>query len=50
MFNAIPYSSTYINSSGQKVDKEEPFQELGWMQVRQNIQFGVEYKLPLKKK
>jgi hypothetical protein len=48
--NAIPYSSTYVNASGATVNKDEPFQELGWMQVRQNIQFGIEYKLPLKKK
>lgn len=48
--NAIPYSKTYVNASGATVNKDEPFQELGWMQVRQNIQFGVEYKLPLKKK
>lgn len=48
--NAIPYSSTYTDALGVVQSKEEPFQGLGWMQVRQNIQFGVEYKLPLGKK
>lgn len=49
--NAIPYSKTYLDSKTNTVkDKEEPFQGLGWLQVRQNFQFGIEYKLPIKKK
>jgi hypothetical protein len=47
--NAIPYATTFVDKAGAVQPKEEPFQGLGWMQVRQNIQFGVEYKLPLKK-
>lgn len=48
--NAIPYSGTFVDAAGVTQDKKDPFKELGWMQVRQNLQFGVEYKLPLKKK
>ena len=48
--NAIPYSTTYVDALGKVQDKNEPFQGLGWMQIRQNIQFGIEYKLPLHKK
>lgn len=49
--NAIPYSKTYLDSKTNTTQpKDEPMQSLGWMQVRQNIQFGIEYKLPLAKK
>lgn len=48
--NAIPYTSTFVDDKGLVQDKKEPLKGLGWTQVRQNIQFGVEYKLPLRKK
>lgn len=48
--NAIPYATTFVDQAGVSQPKEEPFQGLGWMQVRQNIQFGIEYKLPIPKK
>jgi hypothetical protein len=48
--NAVPYSTTYVDKAGVTQTKDEPLKELGWMQVRQNVQFGLEYKLPLSKK
>lgn len=48
--NTIPYSKTFTDSKGVVQQKNEPFQDLGWVQLRQNIQFGVEYKLPLRQK
>lgn len=48
--NAIPYSDTYVDALGAVQKKEEPLKGLGWLQLRQNVQFGIEYKLPLPKK
>lgn len=48
--NTIPYSNTYVDNTGATQQKTEPFQGLGWLQLRQNIQFGVEYKLAMRKK
>lgn len=48
--NAVPYADTYVDGAGKVQPKNEPFQEFGWVQVRQNLQFGIEYKLPLGKK
>lgn len=48
--NAIPYSKTYVDNTGATQQKTEPFQGLGWLQLRQNIQFGIEYKLSMRKK
>lgn len=43
--NAVPYISTYTDALGVVKEKPEPIKGLGWMQIRQNLQFGVEYKL-----
>jgi hypothetical protein len=46
--NAVPYSKTFVNEQGVVTAKNEPLEGLGWLQVRQNLQFGLEYKLPLR--
>jgi len=42
--NNIPYSSTYINSSGTTVTKDQPGNNLGWMEVKQLFTIGLIYK------
>lgn len=42
--NNIPYSKTYIDDLGNEVPKNEPGQDLGWMQVKQVATFGLSYK------
>jgi hypothetical protein len=44
--NAVPYVSTFPGGT----PKNEPLSGLGWLQMKQNFNFGFEYKLPLKKK
>lgn len=48
--HAVPYEKTYTDGSGNVVNKNEPLSGLGWLQVKQNLIFGFEYKLPLPKK
>lgn len=48
--NAQPYKKTYTDGTGNVQQKKEPIPGLGWVQLRQNVQFGVQYKLPLRKK
>jgi hypothetical protein len=48
--HAVPYESTFTDASGIVQDKKEPMPGLGWLQVKQNLNFGLEYKLPLPKK
>lgn len=48
--NAVPYQDTYVDASGAVQQKKEPVEGLGWVQLRQNLQFGLEYKFPLAKK
>lgn len=40
----FPYSKTTVNSAGATVPKNEPGEDLGWMQVKQLFTFGIEYK------
>jgi len=42
--NNIPYSSTYVNSSGVVVNKNDPGSNLGWLQIKQVFTLGMEYK------
>lgn len=42
--NDIPYSTTYIDQSGNTVKKNEPGMNLGWWQIKQILTFGFEYK------
>lgn len=48
--NAIPYKDTYVDALGATQPKDEPLSGLGWVQLRQNLQFGLQYKLPISKK
>lgn len=48
--NAQPYKDTYVDALGAVQKKKEPIAGLGWVQLRQNLQFGVQYKLPLREK
>jgi hypothetical protein len=42
--NNIPYSSTYIDGSGNVVEKNEPGRALGWVQLKQVATLGVGFK------
>lgn len=43
--NDIPYRPTYTtNASGQQVKKDEPGDNLGWLQLKQIFNIGLEYK------
>ncbi|MBS1688091.1 MAG: DUF3078 domain-containing protein [Bacteroidetes bacterium] len=42
--NDIPYSSTYVDQSGNTVKKTEPGQNFGWLQIKQVFTLGLEYK------
>ena len=42
--NDIPYSTTYVDQSGNTVKKTEPGMNLGWWQIKQILTFGFEYK------
>jgi len=42
--NNIPYSKTYVNSAGIVVDKTEPGNGMGWVQLKQIFVLGIEYK------
>ncbi|GAA4455526.1 hypothetical protein GCM10023092_19340 [Rurimicrobium arvi] len=48
--NAQPYKDTYVDASGAVQKKKEPISGLGWLQLRQNLQFGIQYKLPARDK
>jgi hypothetical protein len=48
--NAQPYNDTYVDGAGTVQKKKEPISGLGWVQLRQNLQFGVQYKFPLRDK
>lgn len=48
--NAFPYNNTYVDEQGAVQQKKEPLGGLGWLQLRQNLQFGLEYKLPIARK
>jgi hypothetical protein len=40
----VPYSKTYIDKMGAVVPKNEPGEDLGWLQVKQTFTLGVAYK------
>lgn len=42
--NDIPYYSTIESAPGTTVNKEEPFQGLGWWQIKQSFSVGFHYK------
>lgn len=42
--NDVPYSKTYVDASGAVVDKNEPGEGLGWLQLKQIFTVGFEYK------
>lgn len=43
--NAIPYSKTYIDkTTNLPVDKNQPGEDLGWVQLSQIFTFGIAYK------
>jgi hypothetical protein len=43
--NNIPYSKTYIDkTTGLVVDKNQPGENLGWVQLSQVFTFGIAYK------
>jgi len=42
--NDIPYSTTYTDANGTVLPKEEPFQWMGWWQIKQTFSVGFNYK------
>lgn len=42
--NNIPYSTTYTDKAGVVHDKNQPGEGLGWLQVNQVFNLGIEYK------
>jgi hypothetical protein len=42
--NDIPYQNTYIDESGDAIQKDEPGGELGWWQVKQMLTIGFQYR------
>ena len=42
--NNIPYVSTTTNSAGVTVNKDVPGNNLGWLQIKQIFNLGIEYK------
>ena len=43
--NNIPYSKTYVDkTTSNVVEKKQPGENLGWMQVSQIFNFGIAYK------
>ncbi len=42
--NDVPYVKTYPDANGNPVDKNEPYQGLGWWQVKQVMSVGFNYK------
>ncbi len=42
--NDIPYDKTYIDEKGVEITKDEPGNDLGWIQVKQVLTFGIIYK------
>jgi hypothetical protein len=42
--NNIPFSSTYVNSNGATVNKDQPGNYLGWLGVKQLFTIGLIYK------
>ena len=45
--NDIPYNNTYVDANGvtqKKTSKEDPGVGLGWVQLKQIFNIGIEYK------
>lgn len=42
--NDVPYYKTIEEASGAIVNKDEPFQGLGWWQIKQSLTIGFHYK------
>ena len=42
--NNNPYSKTYVDATGASIAKNEPGEDLGWLQLKQIFTFGLEYK------
>lgn len=42
--NDVPYSKTYEDAGGNTVAKDEPYEGLGWWQVKQTLNFAFNYK------
>ncbi|MCD6011453.1 MAG: hypothetical protein K0Q79_1315 [Flavipsychrobacter sp.] len=42
--NDIPYSKTTVDNTGATVEKKDPGKNLGWVQVKQFFNVGIEYK------
>lgn len=42
--NNIPYSKTYIDKTGIEQKKDDPGRDMGWIQIKQFLNIGVEYK------
>ena len=42
--NDNPYSSTYKDAAGNKVEKKQPGESLGWVQFKQAFTLGLVYK------
>lgn len=44
--NNVPFSKTYVDpKSGLTVDKNQPGEDMGWLQVKQIFTVGISYKL-----
>lgn len=42
--NDVPYEKTYVDANGMVQPKDEPFQGLGWWQIKQTFSVGFNYK------
>ena len=42
--NDIPYEKVYVDESGIETAKNEPGEGLGWIQLKQTLTLGVQYK------
>lgn len=42
--NNLPYSKTYVDNTGATVSKDDPGRDLGWLQIKQVLAIGLEYK------
>lgn len=42
--NDVPYSKTFTNENGTVTPKNEPYEGLGWWQIKQTLSFAFNYK------
>ncbi len=42
--NDVPYNKTYLDANGIEQNKDEPYEGLGWWQIKQVMSVGFNYK------